>query len=80
MKKGFYYFKTSTSIRCYYLTGEKKGNKWIDIADDCNQTGKMTPISDSQWMSLIWTCLPNKNIIDQCTFHETNPTVFNLNL
>ena len=64
MNQGFYLIETD---RCYYLTGTKKGNRWINLDDP-----------DPEWMSLIWTCLPKEKEILKSTYHKTNPTQFNL--
>lgn len=48
--------------RCYYLTGEKAGNKWIDFT-----------VPNPVWMSLIWTCIPNEDELKDCTYSTTAP-------
>ena len=78
MKKGFYYMKTRNSIRCYYLTGEKSGNKWIDIAGvDGNE---LVYLHDPQWMALNWMCLPQEVELKKWSdYSEENPTKYILN-
>jgi len=78
MKKGFYYINSKFSRRCYYLTGEKKGNKWIDIAgwDDNHLIDLPAPI----WMALLWTCLPTEDELKDSEYSEENPTNHILNL
>ena len=74
MKKGFYYHKDEIDERCYYLTGEKKGNKWIYIGGEHN--GKFRTDPNPIWMSLIWTCLPKEEELKEYTFSNTNPTPY----
>jgi len=74
MKRGFYYINTKDDIRCYYLTGEKKGNKWIYIG--CEEG---IVLDGPEWCSLLWTCLPKEEDLKNATFHETNPTEYKLN-
>ncbi len=79
MKAGYYYHKTNSDERCFFLTGEKKGNKWIYIGG----TGGEIPdqfyyLKDACWMSLIWTCLPSEEELKEYTYSETNPTNFEL--
>ena len=73
MKRGFYYINTIIQ-RCYYLTGDKAGNKWIDIGYDGES------IIDPEWVALNWMCLPDDDDLIDATQHETNPTEFELNL
>ena len=74
IKKGFYYHKTADDERCFYLTGEKAGNKWIMIGGD-DGDGNFVTLPDAQWMSLYWTCIPKlKELEENYTFSETNPT------
>lgn len=63
MKIGYYL----TEDRCYYLTGTKKGNKWIYL-----------DIPDPEWCSLVWTCLPKQTEINKSTYYKENPTKFTL--
>ena len=76
VKRGFYYLNNEYSERCYFLSGDKKGNKWIDIAG-INGIEKV-PMPDPQWTTLIWTCIPKENELSECSFHEENPTIFNI--
>ena len=63
MKKGYYYNEN----RCYFLTGSKKGNKWIDLED-----------LDPEWVSLLWTCLPKEEELSEFNYKYSslNPTKF----
>lgn len=76
MKKGFYYLKSKYTIRCYYLTGEKKGNKWIEI--EGYNDDKLCKIPDAEWMGLMWNFIPKEEEIKRCLYTETNPTEFKL--
>ena len=60
--KGYYFLKNIHSIRVYYLSGEKKGNKWIDLV--CHAP---------EWTSLLWTCIPKESELNRCEYSETNP-------
>jgi len=63
IKKSYYSIKMGKHIdRCYYLTGEKAGNKWIDFT-----------VPNPVWMSLIWTCIPNEDELKDCTYSTTAP-------
>ena len=73
MKEGFYYLKTDIMTRCYYISGIKKGNKWIEISWE----GETLP--NPEWWSLNWMNLPDKEEQTILTYHETNPTIYNLN-
>ena len=68
LKPGFY-FKPEVKIRnyveparCFYITGNLKGNKWVDF-DNPNP----------KWMSLSWTSIDKDMMIDT-TYHISNPT------
>ncbi len=74
MKKGFYYFKTENVERCYYLTGEKKGNRWISLGGINGNEFVNDP--DPQWMNLNWMCVPKKDDIKRCIYSEINPTKY----
>jgi hypothetical protein len=71
MKKGFYYLNTAVSTRCYYLTGEKKGNKWIELA---GMNEVKVPVPNPEWWALNWMNLPNQDELKKTTYSETNPT------
>jgi hypothetical protein len=58
-------------MRCYYLTGEKKGNKWIEIAG--LNDNKLVFLPSPEWVSLMWTCLPDEEELSKCTYSESNP-------
>jgi hypothetical protein len=74
MKKGFYYKKSEIDERCYYLTGEKSGNKWIYIGGE--NDGQFMTVSDPTWMSLNWTCIPTEKELEGYTLSNTNPTPY----
>jgi hypothetical protein len=77
-KPGFYYCNDPYDERCYYLTGEKSGNKWIYIAGiDGN---KKVPVPNPEWMSLVWTCLPKKDELEGAEYSEENPTNFKIKI
>lgn len=59
MKTGYYYNKART--RGYYLTGEKSGNKWIDLDPD---------LPTHEWWSLNWMCLPSLNEISELDYFK----------
>lgn len=67
MKEGFYYINTTNWVRCYYLTGEKKGNKWISIFE-------FEPIPNPEWWALNWMNLPNKEELTGYEYFKDNPT------
>lgn len=75
IKKGYYVKETQYSEICYYITGNKKGNKFIQLKNV--QRGMVLPNSDAIWLDLSWTCI-NAKELEGCTFHETNPTVFKI--
>lgn len=68
MKRGFYIVSNDFTIRCYYISGEKKGNKWIEIAgyDD----GTLHRYGDAEWMALLWTCLPSEEELKDAIYLE----------
>ena len=72
MKKGFYLYSTETDKRCYYLTGEKKGNKWIYLGG-MGEDG-FVYIENPQWMGLNWMCLLKEDELKDCVYFEYNPT------
>lgn len=76
MKKGFYLIDNHITVRCYYLTGEKKGNKWISIAEIDDQELRYFP--DAEWWSLNWMCLPKEEELVDAQYFETNPTDYKL--
>ena len=61
---GFYFLANENVVRCYYLTGTKKGNKWIE----------MDGIDNPEWWSLIWTCIPTAEELTECKYFKQNPT------
>ena len=65
LKKGFFYLKSEWGNRCYYLSGGKKGNKWIELLEP-----------KPQWCTLTWTCIPDDEDLEECIFSEKNPTEF----
>ena len=77
LKPGFYYSLDIhlNMTRCFYLTGSKKGNKWIYLADD--EDGEVQYLPNPEWWSLIWTCIPNAEDLNELEYSETNPTSIN---
>lgn len=75
MKKGFYYINSEWFERCYYISGTKSGNKWIDIRT-VNE-GLSVKIPGAQWVSLNWMCIPPIPELKKMTYHKDNPTKFN---
>lgn len=61
MKPGYYL----CSDRCFYLTGTKKGNRWIYL-----------DIPYPEWCSLNWMCLPKNYDLTDSKYSKTNPTKF----
>lgn len=59
-----YYYNTN---RCYYLTGSKKGNKWIDLT-----------YREPEWWGFAWMCIPSDSELDKMKFSETNPTKYKM--
>jgi hypothetical protein len=82
-KPGFYYRNDERHESCVYLSGEKKGNKWIPIRtiawnDEAN-ANVSTLVPGARWTTLSWMCI--KSAIEDMpgyTYHETNPTKFEL--
>lgn len=72
MKKGFYYHKGDYDERCYYLTGEKKGNKWIHLGTIDGRDFFVIP--NPEWWTLNWMCIPTAEELKDFTYSETNPT------
>jgi hypothetical protein len=64
LKTGYYLYDNPLidMKRCTYLTGELKGNKWIELN-----------LPNPKWMTLMWFSV-DKYQIDRSTYHETNPT------
>lgn len=67
MKKGYYFWNTFDWVRCYYLTGEKAGNKWIAIKEHEN-------IPNPEWWPLNWMCIPKEEELKNYEYHTENPT------
>ena len=76
MKKGFYYINSEWFERCYYISGTKSGNKWIDIRS-VNE-GLSVEIPGAQWVALNWMCLPPVPELKKMTYHYSNPTKFKI--
>lgn len=78
LKPGFYYpiDINLNMLRCYYLSGSKKGNKWIDLA--YFEEGETVFLNSPEWMSLIWTCIPTSEELNEMEYSKTNPTTWNL--
>lgn len=72
MKIGYYYKNTSEYARCFYFSGSKKGNRWIDIRSDGHT------YRDTMWMSLMWMCLPKEAELNSEGYihFEQNPTQY----
>ena len=77
MKKGFYHLKNEDFERCYYLTGEKKGNKWIDIK---SLGESLVETHDFGWWALNWMCLPDEEEHKKLVYSKENPTNFKLKI
>lgn len=54
--------------RCYYLSGTKKGNKWIYFGDSDGW------VKDPKWVALMWTCIPNAEELNDLEYYKQNPT------
>jgi hypothetical protein len=74
LKPGFYYLKSKVTERCYYISGEKKGNRWCPIKE-INGNELITVIY-AGWNSLLWNCLPKDEELSMCEYSETNPTSY----
>jgi hypothetical protein len=72
MKVGYYYKDTSDYSRCFYFSGIKKGNRWIDIRSEGHT------YRDTMWMSLMWMCLPKESELNNegYVYSEKNPTKY----
>lgn len=75
IKKGYYIKKTQFSEVCFYISGVKKGNKFIQLKSV--QRGMFLPNNDASWLDLSWTCV-NARELESCDFYEINPTEFKL--
>ena len=76
LKPGFYYLKCEVTERCYYVSGEKKGNKWCPIKEFSD--GELFTVSYAGWNGILWNCLPDDKELAECEYSETNPTVYPL--
>lgn len=74
MKRGFYYSKDEIDERCYYLTGEKSGNKWIAIGGINGD--EFVTLPNPEWTSLNWMCLPTEEELKDFKYSQTNPTPY----
>jgi hypothetical protein len=72
VKSGFYFLPEMKfgdyiePARCYYITGNLKGNKWIQFG-----------VHNPKWVALMWTCIDVDMFINTI-YHETNPIEFKL--
>ena len=73
---GYYFVNTPNSIRCYYLSGSKKGNKWIDIAGIDGD--ELSYVKNPEWWPLMWNHIPNKEELNKLEYFYYNPTNVNL--
>jgi len=69
MKAGYYLKFTKDWIRCYYLSGEKAGNKWISIRE-------YEDVPNPEWWALNWMCLPNEEELLEYDYFLKNPTKY----
>lgn len=75
IKKGYYIKKSKYNETCYYISGNKQGNKFIELKS--LNRGMCLPNNDAKWLDLSWTCV-NVRELEGCTFHESNPTEFKI--
>jgi hypothetical protein len=61
VEPGYYFIDNEYEKRCYYLTGERKGNKWIELQ-----------VSSPKWMSLAWTSI-EADMLRNSTYYKNNP-------
>ena len=80
LKPGFYYHLdiNLNMTRCFYLSGSKKGNKWIYFGDSDDQQYEFRGVKDPEWVALMWTCIPKAEELNELEYYKQNPTDYEL--
>lgn len=76
---GYYLIDNHITQRCYYITGTKKGNKWIETevmhwCEELNRHERL-PLPNCGWWALNWMCIPKvgSDELVGAVYYEENP-------